>query len=108
MLCHLPRPSHQAERGVWTVNDDFPHGAFLRPSVGGLGREQSPFGDIPSSFWWVVVTTTTVGYGDYYPTTPTGKLVGALTMLRCVEVWRVRSAFDERHDVYVSREDLAS
>ena len=28
------------------------------------------------AFWYMIVTLTTVGYGDFYPTTPVGKLIG--------------------------------
>jgi voltage-gated potassium channel len=34
------------------------------------------FPDIPSSLWWGIATLTTVGYGDVFPITPIGKLLG--------------------------------
>lgn len=35
------------------------------------------FGSIPETMWWAVATVTTVGYGDVYPMTPAGRLLGA-------------------------------
>ena len=39
------------------------------------------FQSIPDSLWWGIVTLTTVGYGDFFPTTVAGKIIASLTML---------------------------
>ena len=36
------------------------------------------FPNIPASMWWSVVTLTSVGYGDVYPITAMGKLLGGV------------------------------
>jgi len=39
------------------------------------------FSSIPAAMWWGVVTLTTVGYGDVYPITTAGKIIGSLIAL---------------------------
>jgi hypothetical protein len=58
----------------------FPAGVYVRPDVTGLVRQTvTPVHSIAWAFWWVLTTITTVGYGDLFPTTFEGKLVGIIT-----------------------------
>lgn len=45
-----------------------------------IEKEAQPeaFSSIPEAMWWGIITLTTVGYGDVYPITPLGKILGAL------------------------------
>ncbi len=42
---------------------------------------ESGFEDWGDAIWWALVSFTTVGYGDFYPVTPMGRLAGVLMML---------------------------
>jgi voltage-gated potassium channel len=44
------------------------------------GQPDSTIQTYPQALWWGVVTITTVGYGDFYPSTTEGRIV-ALTMM---------------------------
>jgi voltage-gated potassium channel len=51
--------------------------------VGFLVRAIAPrdFGSVGEGIWWAIVTLATVGYGDVVPTTPWGRVVGALVIV---------------------------
>ena len=53
------------------------------------GSNIRSFGD---SLWWACVTMATVGYGDYYPVTLTGRLLAVILMIGGVAIVGTASA----------------
>ena len=45
------------------------------------------------ALWWAFTTITTVAYGDYFPVTPEGRIVGALLMTAGVGLFGILSGF---------------
>lgn len=64
------------------------------------------FPSIIEAFWWSIVTMTTVGYGEIYPKTTFGKIVGIVTMLSgilliALPVAIIGRKFQEAYDAYL-------
>ncbi|KAL3048908.1 hypothetical protein OYC64_008402 [Pagothenia borchgrevinki] len=43
--------------------------------------QESELQTMPIGWWWATISMTTVGYGDTFPVTPAGKLVGSVCIL---------------------------
>jgi voltage-gated potassium channel len=61
--------------------------AFIEPPAPGSNIKTG--GD---AFWWAFVTITTVGYGDRYPVTSEGRVIGMLTMATGIGIFSVLEA----------------
>ena len=72
--------------------------------VGENGRLHT-FGD---ACWWSISTITTVGYGDVYPVTPIGRVIGAFTMIVGISTFAVVTAKVAEFLVRSDLEDQAS
>ena len=91
---------------------DYKHGAFVRSTADGTDEELSPFRSISFSIWWVATTMTTVGYGDFFPTTTLGRIVavllyyvGILTIALPVTVFG--SHFTQYYDIWITGQQEA-
>merc|ERR1711881_696010 len=67
------------------------------------------FRSIIDAFWWSFVTMTTVGFGDVYPRTWLGKVVGTFSMLSgiliiALPVAIVGRKFQEIYESYAGEE----
>jgi len=88
--------THRAENALYTVVFlvlcvlEFGSLAVLSVEISAPGANITTASD---AIWWVYVTITTVGYGDQYPVTSTGRIIGVLVMTAGVGLFGTLSGF---------------
>jgi voltage-gated potassium channel len=50
------------------------------------------FASIPHAMWWALETLATVGYGDMYPVTPIGKVIGGVVVIVGIAIFALPAA----------------
>jgi voltage-gated potassium channel len=57
------------------------------------GDPAANIGSAGDAIWWGLVTITTVGYGDRYPVTPEGRVIGVFLLLAGIGLFSVLTGF---------------
>jgi len=85
---------------------------FSGSSIYILEHDAQPeqFPSIPAAMWWGVVTLTTVGYGDVYPITTMGRLLGAIVAMLGIGIFAlpagiIASGFAEVIDAHKKQQN---
>jgi voltage-gated potassium channel len=63
--------------------------AFVVVEDVGVGKPVDSYGD---ALWWALATITTVGYGDIFPVTIAGRVIGGFTMIIGISTFAVVTA----------------
>jgi voltage-gated potassium channel len=50
------------------------------------------FASIPHAMWWGIITLATIGYGDIYPITPLGQIIGGFVVVIGIGVFALPTA----------------
>ena len=79
--------------------------AAVQITITERGVEGSNIKSFSDGLWWAVTTVTTVGYGDRFPTTSTGRVLAVCLMLVGISLMGVITASVAAWFVKMSQED---
>jgi voltage-gated potassium channel len=79
--------------------------AAVQITITERGVEGSNIKNFSDGLWWAVTTVTTVGYGDRFPTTSTGRVLAVCLMLVGISLMGVITASVAAWFVKMSQED---
>jgi hypothetical protein len=93
------------EKGNFEVTNEYPNGAYFRLDLYGMENELSPFSSLGVCMYWAIVTMSTLGYGDLYPTSTLGRVIGAVcsvygVLVISLPVTIIGNAFGDQMDSY--------
>jgi voltage-gated potassium channel len=81
------------------------------------GAKRANLTTYPKALWWSVETATTVGYGDFYPVTLWGRIIGSVVMVvgittygmvtAAIAAWFVGREQKRRHHLVEGVEQVA-
>lgn len=99
------------EGGVFTVNADYPQGAYLiyNPTV--QAYVPTIYSSAPAGMYFIGQTLTTDTYGDIYPTNPSGRSIVIFLMYFGVvfvslPIGLLSNAFKDRYQKFLDKKEL--
>jgi voltage-gated potassium channel len=88
-------------------------GSVLTPLLEIPYQPQAPIDNFNDALWWSIITVTSVGYGDMYPLSAGGRVIGSLLAISGVVVFGVAISilsiyFTQKKEEYSLKKNLST